>query len=51
MTFSDYGTIAELFSAFAIIITPIYGIAQLRINNRRARVELTSQLGMGLHTS
>jgi len=48
MSFSEYGTIAEVFSAFAIIITLGYGIIQIRINNRLARAELTHRTGTGL---
>ena len=49
MTLETYGNIAEIFSAVAILITLGYGILQLRINNKLARVQLTNQTGQSVH--
>jgi len=49
MTFQDFGTAAEIFSAIAIIITLAYGIIQIRINNHLHKVQLTTQAGIGFH--
>ena len=49
MDLSDIGTLAEIFSASAILITLVYGAFQIRSSNRLARVQLTQQMGMGLH--
>ena len=49
MTIETIYFAAQILAAVAIVGTLLYGIAQLRINNRLARVQLTQQMGMGLH--
>lgn len=49
MTIETMYFVAQILAAIAIVGTLLYGIAQLRINNRLARVQLTQQMGMGLH--
>lgn len=49
MTIETVYFAAQILAAVAIVGTLLYGIAQLRINNRLARVQLTQQIGISLN--